>query len=282
MDETKSFLEMLEEQSDPHNPSYASWKDWTLNAVIRGNGLVHSLTKIGVQVEGKTVLDIGCGTCGIYVALVKNNAKVIGLDVDSSLLRLGKKRGEEENLPSILITASAQNLPFINSSFDLIISYDMIEHVINASDCVKEMVYLLRTGGTLYIHTPNILSFLNLLRDPHFQLPIISVLPPYIGRIFQRKLRGNNEEIRMFTLWKLVRLLRNNGFEVFIVEDSFLKTLKKKLANPKLIESTKSRFLLSTLKYLRGQLLALWLVRLFWSASIVLICIKVRSSEACA
>ena len=75
-----------------------------------------------------------------------------------------------------LVNASALQLPFSNHSFDLIIIQDVIEHLTNISDFYSEVKRILKTNGMIYLSTPNKLSIFNFFNDPHFGLPIVSIL----------------------------------------------------------------------------------------------------------
>ena len=67
----KTFLELLE-QSLPGktHPRYQVWKDFELSGVERGNKIV-TVIKQYTELDGKRILDIGCGTGGISVAFAK-------------------------------------------------------------------------------------------------------------------------------------------------------------------------------------------------------------------
>lgn len=273
----QKFLDLLEEIIPSSHPCYRLWKEAALNAVQRGQVIVQTMTSNGLCIKGKRVLDVGCGSCGIYIAFAQSDAEVVGIDVSKKNLKLGKARILEENLEGSLILASAQNLPLKDYSFDVVICNDVIEHVENPVDCAKNVSSVLKTSGILWITAPNILSLANFLSDPHFKLPLISILPPFIGKKIQQKTKRGNEEIKMFTTYGLMKLLRSVGFCVFIPDDA---DVKKKIMEPWLVQKRIYRYLLSILKYFRAQLLALWLSRMFWNRSIKFICIKNLSNEA--
>ncbi len=54
-----------------------------------------------------------------------------------------------------IVQAAGENLPFIAANFDLIISHEVLEHVIDDQASVKEMVQALRPGGRLVVFVPN-------------------------------------------------------------------------------------------------------------------------------
>jgi len=75
------------------------------------------------------------------------NAKYTGVDIYDKAVEYASK-----TYPYIkFIVASADNLPFSNNSFDLILFYETIEHVQNPSECLKEIKRVLKNDGTLIL-----------------------------------------------------------------------------------------------------------------------------------
>ena len=101
--------------------------------------------------EGKRVLDIACGEGYGAAALQKAGAaQVIGVDISEEVcLHARKKYGVDAR------AGSAENIPFANSSFDLIVSFETIEHVRNPAAFLDECARVLQPGGRLIVSTPN-------------------------------------------------------------------------------------------------------------------------------
>lgn len=272
MKRRENFQNLLEKQLPPKgHPCYELWKEAALSAVMRGYAIVQLLVSNGFRLKGKRVLDVGCGTCGIYIAFAHSGTEIVGLDVSRETLNVGKSRILEEGFYPTIVVASAQYMPFREYSFDIVILNDVIEHTQKPADCAKEISSVLGVGGVLYISGPNILSLSNFLSDPHFKLPLISILPPSVGKKIQQKTKRGNEEIQMFTIWRLMNLLRNLGFRIFIVENV---QIKRKIIEPSLVESRIYRLLLSILKHAKAYSLALWLIRIFYYRGYKFVCIK--------
>jgi SAM-dependent methyltransferase len=106
------------------------------------------LAAAGERIRG-TLLENGCGV-GMYVEhLAPFGGKVFGLEFDSDRACEAGARS-----PGI-INAAGENLPYPNSTFDLILSHEVLEHVQNDSLAVYEMVRVLRKGGRLVLFVPN-------------------------------------------------------------------------------------------------------------------------------
>ena len=267
-----AFKNQLEDYlPSTRHPSYESWKKYHLEAIDRGFGIVQLLGSMGLCLKGRRVLDVGCGTCGPYVSLATSGSEVVGVDIFRSSLKVGKSRIASKGLDASLVVASAQYLPFRDNWFDIVLFSDVIEHTQNPNVCVDEIFHVLNEGGAIYGTSPNFFSFLNFMHDPHFQLPLVSILPPSIGKMIEQKIGRGGEEIRMFTIWGIVKLFTNHGFMISIVDDS---QTTKKFKNPRLIQSKNSRLFVSIMKRTRTVALFLWLMKIFYTPVHQFLCVK--------
>ena len=96
------------------------------------------------------VLDVGCGLGG-HLARLNTASLRVGIDPGLSGLKRGKKRFPE----NIFICANAYRLPFLNDTFDTVICIDVIEHVDQPLELLKEIKRVLKQNGLLFLQTPN-------------------------------------------------------------------------------------------------------------------------------
>ena len=99
------------------------------------------------NLRGKRVLDIGCGN-GTHLSIDKKNW--VGLDVNKDAVKDAKAKGCNA------VLGSATDCPFEDGSFDGIIAYHVIEHLVpsDAYKMLTEMARLLKKGGSAYIASP--------------------------------------------------------------------------------------------------------------------------------
>ena len=103
-------------------------------------------------VENKTVLDIACGT-GYGIGLMRSKAKfVIGVDIDKTAANEAK--GECGATTSVLL-ANGLGLPFADLSFDIITSFETLEHLHERGQFLSELHRDMQTDGKLLLSTPN-------------------------------------------------------------------------------------------------------------------------------
>jgi len=109
----------------------------------------------GVDIEGRTGLDFGCGIGGYDVLLVREHgaAKVVGIDIEQPVLERARGRAEMEELTHSLefLKVEPGPLPFDDASFDFVFSKDSIVHLPNKPEVFGEFFRVVRPGGRLVI-----------------------------------------------------------------------------------------------------------------------------------
>ncbi|HEY5850762.1 MAG TPA: class I SAM-dependent methyltransferase [Lysobacter sp.] len=105
-------------------------------------------------VRGKRVLDLGCGSGYGAQMLAETAADVVGVDVSSEAIAYAASHHSAPNLSHRLIVAG-ERLPFADASFDVVVSFQVIEHVWEDAAYVQEARRMLRPGGQLVMITPD-------------------------------------------------------------------------------------------------------------------------------
>jgi SAM-dependent methyltransferase len=99
--------------------------------------------------QGKRILDAGCGI-GTYVrAFRRFSDEVYGIDVDAERIEQASR-----DLPHLRV-APAESLPFDDGFFDVVLSHETLEHVNDDRAAVREAVRVLKPGGRLVVFVPN-------------------------------------------------------------------------------------------------------------------------------
>ena len=106
------------------------------------------------DVNGKTVLEYGCGGGTYTVALAARGAKVIAFDISPELLALTKKRVEANQCEGVqLLLGSAHSLPFPDESIDIIFGMAILHHL-DLEIAARELQRVLRKGGRAIFKEP--------------------------------------------------------------------------------------------------------------------------------
>jgi 2-polyprenyl-6-hydroxyphenyl methylase/3-demethylubiquinone-9 3-methyltransferase len=109
-----------------------------------------------VQLEGKRVLDVGCGGGILSESMSQKGAEVTGIDLGEkalSVARLHKlESGVEVDYRLVSVEALAQEMP---QSFDVVTCMEMLEHVPDPAAIVHACIALLKPGGKVFFSTIN-------------------------------------------------------------------------------------------------------------------------------
>jgi ubiquinone/menaquinone biosynthesis C-methylase UbiE len=103
--------------------------------------------------NNKTVLDLGCNNGYGTVLLGKGHSKVVGLDVSARAIEDAQQRFRNYGINFLLY--DGQTIPFKANSFDLIVSFQVIEHIADSTRYLAEIVRVLRSSGMALFTTPN-------------------------------------------------------------------------------------------------------------------------------
>lgn len=111
-----------------------------------------------VDVRGRRVLDVGCGTGGkpaFYATL--DPATLVALDVSEENVAQARAFARARRLDSRVrfLASDAERLPFAEGTFDLVTATDTFEHFANPLEALREMARVLRPGGyIIFYFTP--------------------------------------------------------------------------------------------------------------------------------
>jgi len=107
-------------------------------------------------VSGKKVLDYGCGS-GYGTELISDHClQITGVDISPEAIAHAQSHFNGPNLSYLQIErAEIAPLPFTDSSFDVVLSFQVIEHVQDVSVYLREIERVLRPDGYVIIATPD-------------------------------------------------------------------------------------------------------------------------------
>jgi 2-polyprenyl-3-methyl-5-hydroxy-6-metoxy-1,4-benzoquinol methylase len=104
------------------------------------------------EVRGSKLLDAGCGTGWFSRQAVNWGAKVTSLDMGENLLAEVAKKCDSER-----IVGDITRLPFPDGDFDIVVCSEVIEHVVDPKQAIRELARVVKPGGILVITTPNLI-----------------------------------------------------------------------------------------------------------------------------
>jgi SAM-dependent methyltransferase len=114
--------------------------------------ILEASERCGVKIAGKTVVDLGCNDGAVSVEYLRSGArKVIGLDIDEAAVCRAREVHQDDRLEFLLSSVDA--IPLADRSVDLVISYDVFEHVARPEAILRELHRILASGGQVLIGT---------------------------------------------------------------------------------------------------------------------------------
>lgn len=119
--------------------------------------LIHTFAYVAASrlAKNKNVLDLGCNT-GYGTRILFESAKqIVGVDVSAKALSSAKN--EYGHLGIAFKEIDGQQLPFADGAFDVIVSLQVIEHIVDYTKYIAEIQRALSPGGVALFTTPNAL-----------------------------------------------------------------------------------------------------------------------------
>jgi ubiquinone/menaquinone biosynthesis C-methylase UbiE len=106
--------------------------------------------------RSEAILDAGCGTGIFTVDILASGSRVVGLDISLPMLKYAEKK--LHRLPFQRVLGDMSYLPFLESSFDKVVSVTALEFIEDAKEAVGELFRVTKKGGTIVVATLNSLS----------------------------------------------------------------------------------------------------------------------------
>lgn len=140
---------------------------------------------------GKVVLDLGCNVGYGSRILSLSAEKVIGVDVSQKSIQSAKERFESINLEFFQI--DGKTLPFEDDTFDLVVSCQVIEHIVDYDQYIGEICRILKPNGIVLFTTPNSLIRLDPGMKPWYEFHVREFTPNELNETL--KLNFSNVKI---------------------------------------------------------------------------------------
>jgi 2-polyprenyl-3-methyl-5-hydroxy-6-metoxy-1,4-benzoquinol methylase len=110
--------------------------------------IVSTLRKVLGEPRGRSALDVGCGTGFVTSALERAGMRTCGLDTQIEALRLARRR-----TAGLLLLAAGDRVDF-NHQFDVVLLCDVIEHIEDDLNVLRQAGQSLQPGGALVVTVP--------------------------------------------------------------------------------------------------------------------------------
>jgi SAM-dependent methyltransferase len=109
------------------------------------------LEAAGALIPDAQILEIGTGTGGMLHELLTRGLRARGVEINPALIEESRRWYGE--LPVLRVLGVT--LPFANASFDLVLSFDVFEHIRDSDAHLLEVSRVLKPGGRYLVQTPS-------------------------------------------------------------------------------------------------------------------------------
>jgi len=156
-----------------------------------------------VPLQGKRVLDVGCGGGILADAMARRGAQVLGIDLATRSLRVAQLHALEAATPNVAYReVSVEDLAAEQpGTYDVVTCMEMLEHVPDPSSVVRACATLAKPGGMVFFSTihRNVKSFLFAIVGAEY---VLNLLP-----------RGTHEYLKFIRPSELANFCRAAGLD---------------------------------------------------------------------
>lgn len=198
------------------------------------------------SLTGTHLLDLGAGMGGFAVAAALHGAHVTVSEYNMAYCGITQLRADRYGLHMPILNGAGEHLPFISEQFDIVVCWDVIEHVQDPDAVLAEIKRVLRPGGKLFLTVINRRAWV----DPHYHIRGLNWIPRswaewYIERQGRSKANSNFRDMQRlstmhyFDYPEFVAIAQQHGFtsidmnEIAVREGRFIsqKSSRRRIRN---------------------------------------------------
>jgi len=170
------------------------------------------------------VLDLGCGAGTPTKILLGDDPRIeiIGADLSREAIDV-YLAGTNRNG----VQLDAQRLPFTDGAFDIVISDDVIEHLVDTDAYAREISRVLKDDGWLFLSTPNLAAWFN-------RIGLLLGLQPAFTEVSFEKVFGRPGDdivghLRVFTSRSTREFLVHHGYTIVDIRGARFDALPRRI-----------------------------------------------------
>lgn len=233
--ENKTYSELVEDELvRPHTVRCPGIRKYILGARHRGEEIAAFLASL-VPLEGEHVLDVGTGDGGAAVAFARSKCVVVAIDNSWDNVVRARQLARETSVGVRFAVMDAEHTALARGKFGVVVLSDVLEHVGQPDDVVGGVAESMKRGALCYVTVPNRFSPWNVLREQHYRLFGLSLMPRRLAVLYVTRIRKLSTiyAIESHFTWRSLRgLFAGHGIELELCGES--RSLER-LENPDLL-----------------------------------------------
>lgn len=167
----------------------------------------------GIQVKGKRILEIGSGLGTFNIVCQQHGGDCYGIEPDSVKAGISLDRLDNAGVRKKILRSVGEDLPFGDRTFDLVVSFQVLEHTQIPEKVMRETVRVLKPGGYIHFVVPNYNSFW----EGHYGIIWLPQFPRSLAKIYL-KCTGRDadflDEIQYTTPSRIVKAFAGEKVEI--------------------------------------------------------------------
>jgi ubiquinone/menaquinone biosynthesis C-methylase UbiE len=198
---------------------FVTWRERRLYQEQYQTERIEQIERHAGTIAGRSLLDLGAGMGGFAVASALRGAQVTVSEYNLPYCQITRLRAERYGLHLPIINGAGEHLPLRNASYDIVVCWDVIEHVQDPQAMLREIYRILKPNGHLLLTVINRRAWV----DPHYHIRGLNWVPRelaewYIGYRGRAKQNTNFRDMqRLSTMHyydypEFVALARQHGF----------------------------------------------------------------------
>jgi 2-polyprenyl-3-methyl-5-hydroxy-6-metoxy-1,4-benzoquinol methylase len=151
------YTEHYNERVPTIEEEFSIWGEYHQHRHEMRYDIVADAVRRSLPVGGR-VLDVGCGSALVADRLADAAADYVGVDFGGHHITYAKSKHDADagqRVPSVWARCAAEGLPFVDSSFDVVVMSEVIEHLLQPERAVWEVARVLKPGGVFVMTTNN-------------------------------------------------------------------------------------------------------------------------------
>lgn len=211
--------------------NFDEWRERRINQERYQEARLCQIEQLGGPLDRQVMLDVGAGMGGFAVAAALRGTAIAACEFNRDYCRIIRLRAARHAIRLPVYNAVGEALPFADSSFDTVVSWDVIEHVQSPAAMLRELNRVLVPRGLALVTAINRWAW----KDPHYHIRGLNWLPrAWAEGIIARRGRSKEgaafhdmqrlSEMHYFSYPAFVRLAHRSGFGVHDLREVALRS----------------------------------------------------------
>jgi SAM-dependent methyltransferase len=152
-------MAILEREYSSVSPNWKKFAEHMLSEERERERLIAIRSALDVDIVGRRILNVGSGFGLFDVVCRQEGADSWGIEPDYQACLIASALAEKAGHSRKPALAVGEHLPFCDNTFDLVVSFQVLEHTSDPQMVLAEIIRVLKPAGYMYCVVPSYFSF---------------------------------------------------------------------------------------------------------------------------